>query len=300
MSFSWSSLIGKGLAADCPGQQCKCSPNTFNPSMLPHHVGDTKQNILSQSGGRTFVGVSLGGWALGGVSLGGDHLESSHLEEGIWRRKIWRGALGGVNLGRVRDTRSHCSSSWRHYRHVSLLTSCVNILVALVINKYISNHFMSSKNDTHGYDGQPLYRYLALSSSALDSMTQPFPYCCDLLSLINFSYFRWDEVWVWQKCFGIERKGLLGTKHILLILLTVWGFGQQPIWKCQQPLVIERVANWANWAGANSDELWSVASQTFDTSTPKTDLLSTEASWSTFEQSKQCEKLQLKLNFNLL
>ena len=208
---------------------------------------------------------------------------------------IWRCQSGGV-----RDARSHCSSSWRHYRHVSLLTSCVNILVALVINKYISNHFMSSKNDTHGYDGQPLYRYLALSSSALDSMTQPFPYCCDLLSLINFSYFRWDEVWVWQKCFGIERKGLLGTKHILLILLTVWGFGQQPIWKCQQPLVIERVANWANWAGANSDELWSVASQTFDTSTPKTDLLSTEASWSTFEQSKQCEKLQLKLSFNFI
>ena len=125
----------------------------------------------------------------------------------------------------------------------------------------------------------------------------PFLIAVIYYPLSIFHILDWDEVWVWQKCFGVESKGALGKKNtffILLILLTVWGFGQQqPIWKCQQPLVIERVANWANWEGANSDELWSVASQTFATSTPKTDLLSTEATWSTFEQSKQCEKLQL-------
>ena len=210
---------------------------------------------------------------------------------------IWRRQSGGV-----RDARSHCSSSWRHYQHVSLLTSCVKILVALVINSIFPTTSWALKTIRH--DGQPFYRYLALSSLALDSMTQPFPFCCgNLLSLINFSYFglRWgmsmtEVLWHRNKRTSWQKN----TCFILLILLTVWGFGQQPIWKCQQPLVIERVANWANWAGANSDELWSVASQTFATSTPKTDLLSTEATWSTFEQSKQCEKLQLKLSFNFI
>ena len=112
----------------------------------------------------------------------GDDLNTSHLVGTIWRRQS----------GGVRDARSHCSSSWRHYQHVSLLTSCVKILVALVINSIFPTTSWALKTIRH--DGQPFYRYLALSSLALDSMTQPFPFCCgNLLSLINFSYFglRW-------------------------------------------------------------------------------------------------------------
>ena len=33
-----------------------------------------------------------------------------------------------------------------------------------------------------------------------------------------FHILDWDEVWVWQKCFGIERKGLHGKKHIFHIV----------------------------------------------------------------------------------
>ena len=125
------------------------------------------------------------------------------------------------------------------------------------LNKYISNYFMSSKNSWPWWSAS-LPQFLR---SGFDDAT--FSLLMMLQSTIPYRYFIfWTEV----RC-EYDRSALTkkykdflakNTCFILLILLTVWGFGQQPIWKCQQPLVIERVANWANWAGAtltNCDRL---------------------------------------------
>ena len=102
-----------------------------------------------------------------GETFVADHLEVSHLERTIWRRKIWRGPLGDVSLGgeafggvkcwredweasiwgRVRDTRSHCSSCWRHYLHASLpLCQYLQQTDLFVTNKDISNCFKQTQN----------------------------------------------------------------------------------------------------------------------------------------------------------
>ena len=57
---------------------------------------------------------------------------------------------------------------------------------------------------------------------------------------------------------------------LIRLVLTLLGWGQ-PISKCQYPLVIEKVSNWASPA-QNSDEWWLVGSEAFGTSTAKTDL----------------------------
>ena len=95
MSFSRSSLIGKVLTPDCPGQQCKCSPNTFNPSMLPHHVADTRSIFVASK--TSFLHQEEE--HLSASHLEDEHLELSLLERTIWSRLTWRGAFGGVKFG---------------------------------------------------------------------------------------------------------------------------------------------------------------------------------------------------------
>ena len=70
----------------------------------------------------------------------------------------------------------------------------------------------------------------------------------------------------YKQCPGCQEE-----KYFLIRLdLTLLDWGH-PISKCQYPLVIERVSNWAPPA-QNSDEWWLVGSEAFGTSTAKTDL----------------------------